>query len=766
MPDATVMALTGTASCNVVTDIKRELRISDRLKSTSIITANSFNRPELNFYVYHLKYDMELESKIASKDIISDVINFIASKLYDSIDTEAAVYKLFEMKNGHYINSGIIFSPYATKQNCSIDNINRKLSEILGQEVKRGTYYGELETTKKNSNQDDFINNKLCILIATKAFGMGIDKPNIRFTIHMCTPESVEAFYQEAGRAGRDRKKAVNIIIAGPKDPYKEYKSSSDYKIYNFFLNQNFPNKIKFKNTVEGFLNTQTLYNEAYDSSIIQDLDLGENPREYVQLLKNENDVYINVNVDKKNRMKYKIEYNSDRTVTFCQGQDKELGPLFSTYSNEIFGIVEQKVLKSKNKELFIKFFDYKRTQLRKSLLDVIVENEQIAYIGLDYSCLSNPVEKIIIMLIDEFNQKYPNYPFLISTRNLIILNRYRRERFKKEKSLDDFFKFYNLLRIEVKLEPLSKKDYDKLVEQVKYVANTELSNSEERLIYYLSILGVFSDIEVYYAPKFYKVTLNKITKEALKSNIAKFIANYETRNMAAKVLHSSTFSNFLATDENDTKNLLKNALYAIIDYSYDKIRSFREKQAENIYKCIQDYDETKPDGFSNEIYKYFESKYTDEILKSIKNQNMGTPIRWMENILEESQKNADANLLYNLSHLRTSALKIIADYSNAFTPYFLYAFGIFRDTSLNIQTGINYYIDGVKLIQQSNSLYSPRLLQICRLCLDTSDTRYLEEVKRIIDSDFKEAVIYLSEFRRILNEKLKALENTQISLW
>lgn len=53
MPDSTVMALTGTASCNVVTDIKRELRISERLKSTSIITANSFNRSELNFYVYH-----------------------------------------------------------------------------------------------------------------------------------------------------------------------------------------------------------------------------------------------------------------------------------------------------------------------------------------------------------------------------------------------------------------------------------------------------------------------------------------------------------------------------------------------------------------------------------------------------------------------------------------------------------------------------------------------------------------------------------------
>lgn len=766
MPDSTVMALTGTASCNVVTDIKRELRISERLKSTSIITANSFNRSELNFYVYHLKNDVDLAAKVTNNHTISNVIDFVAQKLFNLTDTEVALDKLFEQQNGFYKNAGIIFSPYATKENCSVNDINQKLSKVLDKDIKRGTYYGDLAASEKNNNQDDFINNKICILVATKAFGMGIDKPNIRFTVHMCTPESVEAFYQEAGRAGRDRQKAVNVIIAGPKDPNMDYKSSCDHKIYDYFLNQNFPDRIKFKNTVEVFLNAQTLYNEGYENSIMQDLDLGENPRDYVQLKKDENGVYINVNVDKKNRMNYKIEYNEDSTVSFCNDKKEEQGPLFSAYSNEIFSTVEQKVLKAKNQERFIKFFGYQHTLLKKSLLDVIADNEDVGYIGLDYSSLSNPVEKIIRSLMDEFQREYPEKAFLISTDDLKTLNRYRKERLKKEKSLDDFFTFYNELRKKFLLKPLNQAAYRNLVDDAKSAANTELNNSEERMVYYLSILGIFKDIEVYYAPKFYKVTLNKITKEGLKKNIAKFIANYETRNMAVQVLHSQTFSNFLNTDENDIKNLLKNALYAVIDYSYDKIRVFREKQSENIYRCIQDYDESDPEGFSKEIYKYFESKYTDDILKNINNQNMSTPIFWMERILDESVNNPDSNLLYNLSHLRTSALKIIADYPNAFTPYFLYAFGIFKDTSLSIQTGIAYYIEGVKLIQKTNSLYSPRLMQICRLCLDTTDIRYLEEVQRTVDTDFKDDAKYLKEFKQILSEKLRSLQNVQISLW
>ena len=79
------------------------------------------------------------------------------------------------------------------------------------------------------------------LMVSTKAFGMGIDKPNVRFTIHLCHPDSLESFIQEAGRAGRDRHMALSIILYSP-DLEGQYSRgySVDSDIQNFFLNQNF----------------------------------------------------------------------------------------------------------------------------------------------------------------------------------------------------------------------------------------------------------------------------------------------------------------------------------------------------------------------------------------------------------------------------------------------------------------------------------------------------------------------------------------------
>ena len=72
---------------------------------------------------------------------------------------------------------------------------------------------------EKRQNAKDFKENRAPILVATKAFGMGIDKPNIRWTLHMGMPSSMEAFYQEAGRAGRDKNLAICNVIFSEADP-------------------------------------------------------------------------------------------------------------------------------------------------------------------------------------------------------------------------------------------------------------------------------------------------------------------------------------------------------------------------------------------------------------------------------------------------------------------------------------------------------------------------------------------------------------------
>ena len=97
-----------------------------------------------------------------------------------------------------------------------------------------GSSSAEMTDEERIKVQDKYKNNLLSLLVATKAFGMGIDKDNIRYTIHLGIPSSIESLYQEIGRAGRDRKKSICYIIhAKPKVSETEYnemfKSSANY---------------------------------------------------------------------------------------------------------------------------------------------------------------------------------------------------------------------------------------------------------------------------------------------------------------------------------------------------------------------------------------------------------------------------------------------------------------------------------------------------------------------------------------------------------
>ena len=96
-------------------------------------------------------------------------------------------------------------------------------SEILGDKgFKHGVYHGKLEDRKRKSMQRDFLNGKQKLILATNAFGMGIDKADIRFVIHTEVPSSIESYYQEIGRAGRDGKDSVCLLLYNQEDLYTQ----------------------------------------------------------------------------------------------------------------------------------------------------------------------------------------------------------------------------------------------------------------------------------------------------------------------------------------------------------------------------------------------------------------------------------------------------------------------------------------------------------------------------------------------------------------
>jgi ATP-dependent DNA helicase RecQ len=203
-----LIGLTATASRAVLKDIQRELQIED---FDAIITPKSFDRKELNFNIIFSK----------SKDKISRLNGYLGQLLPSLFEMSSSSFYQLRGKNTY---SGLIFCPHVGGP----FGVERVAEEIKKEElvISVAIYSGKEPKFWKPDQYryhkqwvtKQFKRNKIPLLVCTKAFGMGIDKSNIRYTVHFGLPPSIESFYQEAGRAGRDRKSAHCCIIVSNDD--------------------------------------------------------------------------------------------------------------------------------------------------------------------------------------------------------------------------------------------------------------------------------------------------------------------------------------------------------------------------------------------------------------------------------------------------------------------------------------------------------------------------------------------------------------------
>ncbi len=266
-PNATtpppLVGLTGTASAAVLSDIKRILEIPEN-DIDAIVSPTSFNRPNLKFMVEKC----EKEPKFIILERI--LTNVLPNDFHQTFST------FYETK-GSKTNSGLIFCPHVDGD-TGVFTLSRKISEEIKITCK---YYSGNPPKEKKDDFDfskykkyvtrEFKLNKLPLLVCTKAFGMGIDKPNIRFTIHYGIPQSIESFYQEAGRAGRDNKTSYCYVIPkcdspdrkelfDPTKPFENFKKHAkesyrdDIDTLRYFHNEAFKGEEEELNDLETVL--------------------------------------------------------------------------------------------------------------------------------------------------------------------------------------------------------------------------------------------------------------------------------------------------------------------------------------------------------------------------------------------------------------------------------------------------------------------------------------------------------------------------------
>jgi ATP-dependent DNA helicase RecQ len=684
-------ALTATASYDVLSDIQRELNIPEE---TAIVRLEKLDRPEIQFKIVEVIADIKPEKGIEwkNKQALGEAKQFQliqqlntipkhyeefasntkiiedAKKAFDGKDIRLDNYnaETFYEQKGKENNAGLVFCPHRNWFFGVMDNASKLTKHF--ENLKIGTFLGsdgiQERDNENEKNQTAFVNHGLDLLVATKAFGMGIDKPNIRYVVHFNYPSSIESYYQEAGRCGRDRKLAIGIVLFNRQELttsektetvtedgditeiIEERTASIDKDILQSFHRNNFKgiskeNKLLAELLIEikfpSYRFTNYLEEKVFEEfSIAVRLNpvTGNTGRQVLYINQNYGSIYL----DRDN-------------LAFYPHQDAK--PEASKIAKFIQNIILTEKPTGMNAFTWLSQFTEASTQPGiEKLLESTKSKEDFQVI---IPFTNNVIERIA---------KYLNENSLVFTERMVK---------EAQNFCNDKAEF--ITNLEKQFEKANDRNQITIPDALKPTIEnlfTQIRNEEDtyKAIYRLSIIGVVDDYTVDYNSKTISAYISKKPQGYYTLKLKEYLLQYNSPEKTDEKLERLQFY------KGNTE--IQKCLGFLIKFVYEETAIQRRAAIDAMEKaCIIGLQKDGSKKFKEFIDLYMNSKYArQEWLPTDTNNGKTAEFKVVERYMELMR--TEAGQINNFKHLRGATIRLLVEQNENFVFILLKSFSVF----------------------------------------------------------------------------------------